>query len=117
MRLYGVRVFVDDFPTACAFYGETLGLKEKWSMPDMNAAGFDLGNAELIVEQEDPDGEDGALVGRFVGASIQVDDIDATCSRLTEHGVSFTGPPEKQPWGGTLAHFIDPSGNVLTLLG
>jgi predicted enzyme related to lactoylglutathione lyase len=32
-------------------------------------------------------------------------------------GVHFTAPPEKQEWGGTLAHFEDPAGNVLTLVG
>ena len=36
---------------------------------------------------------------------------------LREKGVRFTAAPEKQPWGGTLAHFQDPEGNELTLLG
>lgn len=117
MRLYGIRIFVDDFAAAHAFYGEMLGLRENWAMPEANAAGFDLGSAELIVEQEDPDGEDGDLVGRFVGASIQVDDIDTAYKQLSERGIPFKGPPEKQPWGGSLAHFSDPAGNVLTLLG
>jgi hypothetical protein len=31
--------------------------------------------------------------------------------------VVFDGPPERQIWGGTLAHFRDHAGNVLTLLG
>ena len=31
--------------------------------------------------------------------------------------VEFLAPPEKQPWCGSLAHFRDPDGNVLTLLG
>lgn len=117
MRLYGVRIFVEDFDAARAFYGETLGLRENWAMPQANAAGFDLTSAELIVEQEDPDGADGNLIGRFVGVSIAVDDIDAVYARLSERGVRFKGPPEKQTWGGTLAHFVDPAGNVLTLLG
>ena len=33
------------------------------------------------------------------------------------HGMAGDGPPEKQFWGGSLAHFRDPAGNTLTLLG
>ncbi|WP_416897314.1 MAG: VOC family protein [Minwuia sp.] len=115
MKLYGVRIFVDNFAAAQAFYGETLGLKANWSMPEIGAAGFDVGTAELIVEAAS--GKDRALVGRFVGVSLQVDDIDAAYRSMTAKGVTFEQPPEKQVWGGTLAHFRDPSGNILTLLG
>src|SRR5262249_27987256 len=117
MRLYGIRVFVHDFEAARRFYRDTLGLKEKWAHGG-NAAGFDLG-ADLIIEggAADADAEDRALVGRVVGCSIEVEDIGATVSALTAKGVEFTGPPERQGWGGVLAHFKDPSGNVLTLLG
>lgn len=117
MRLYGIRVFVGDFDRARRFYGETLELKENWAMPEAGAVGYDLESAELIVEQQDPDGDDADLVGRFVGVSIKVEDIDATYTRLMQRGVAFQGPPVKQFWGGTLAHFKDPAGNVLTLLG
>lgn len=115
MKLYGVRIFVDDFARAVEFYGGTLGLATNWPMPDMKAAGFSVETAELIVEEAS--GDDAGLVGRFAGVSLQVNDIDATWRRLTEAGVTFDQAPEKQPWGGTLAHFRDPAGNVLTLLG
>ncbi|MCC6917989.1 MAG: hypothetical protein IT548_02225 [Alphaproteobacteria bacterium] len=36
---------------------------------------------------------------------------------IVEPDDGFLAPPERQPWGGTLAHFRDPSGNGLTLLG
>jgi uncharacterized glyoxalase superfamily protein PhnB len=55
-------------------------------------------------------------VGRFVGVSLEVTDIDATYRTLVERGVQFDAPPERQAWGGTLAHLRDPDGNVLTLL-
>ena len=70
------------------------------------------------MERCDPaDPEASALVGRFVGVSIQVEDIDSTYESLRSKGVVFHGEPEKQSWGGTLAHFEDPDGNVITLLG
>ena len=118
MKLYAVRVFVTDWPKACEFYGGTLGLAQKFSNESMGWAEFDIGGASLGVERVGPDDTESlALVGRFVGMSLQVDDIDTTCRQLSEQGVEFQSPPEKQPWGGTLAQMSDPEGNVITLLG
>ncbi len=117
MKLYGVRIWVDDYASAKAFYAETLGLQVVWDMPDHGVFGVDAGGPQLIVERTAPDGDDGNLIGRFVGISLQVDDIAATHADLAAKGVAFTSPPEKQFWGGSLAHFTDPAGNTLTLLG
>jgi catechol 2,3-dioxygenase-like lactoylglutathione lyase family enzyme len=118
MRLYGVRIWVSDMEAARRFYGETLGLKLEWDYGAV--AGFEIGEPkapQFIVELDDGSHDEESLVGRFVGCSLSVDDIEATYRDLTGKGVAFLGPPEKQPWGGTLAHFKDPSGNTLTLLG
>jgi len=37
--------------------------------------------------------------------------------RMSEFDHSRTEPPEKQYWGGILAEFRDPDGNVVTLVG
>lgn len=65
--------------------------------------------------KEDEEGK--KLIGRFVGISLQVDNIEAVYEELSKIGVEFTTPPTKQDWGGTLAHFKDPAGNIITLLG
>ena len=57
------------------------------------------------------------LLGRYVGVSLPVPDIEALYKDLVGLGVEFLGPPETQPWGGVLAHLKDPEGNTLTLLG
>ena len=114
MKLYAVRILVRDWDSAVGFYRDTLGLTQKFADESMGWAEFDVGGPVLGVERAEGDDE---LVGRFVGASLQVDDIDGICQRLMDLGVHFVSPPEKQPWGGTLAHFADPEGNVLTLLG
>ncbi len=117
MRLFGIRIFVSELAPARQFYLETLGLELAWDMPDLEAFGAQLENAQIIVERVAPDDEDAALVGRFVGVSLAVDDIAAKYEALKAAGVHFASPPEKQAWGGTLAQMHDPDGNVLTLLG
>ena len=118
MEIYAVRIFVRQWPEACAFYGETLGLTERFRSDEFGWAEYDLGGPCFGVERVQPgDSEGEALVGRFVGVSLRVEDIDAVYQPLMAKGVRFTAPPEKQDWGGTLVHFQDPDGNVLTLLG
>lgn len=115
MKLYGVRIWVDDLEAARRFYAEILGLKKEWEFEGA-AMGFDLGGPQFVVEKDDGSDTE-SHVGRFVGCSIRVDDVDAVYRDLTAKGVEFLGPPEKMYWGGSLAHFKDPSGNTLTLLG
>ncbi|MGH7288269.1 MAG: VOC family protein [Myxococcota bacterium] len=55
-----------------------------------------------------------AQLGRFLGVSLAVADIQATYEQLFARGVDFLAPPEG---GGVLAHFRDPDGNVLSLVG
>ena len=116
-KLYSVRVFVSDWEKSVAFYSETLGLSVLFAGPEMGWAELDTGAARLALERVDPnDPESAGLSGRFVAVSLQVDDVQATYDELTSRGIEFLGPPERQPWGGVLAHFRDPEGNVLTLL-
>lgn len=118
MELYAVRIFVRRWAEACDFYGATLGLTERFRNDDMGWAEYDLGGPCFGVERVQPgDSEGEALIGRFLGISLPVEDIDAAYRALREKGVHFTVPPEKQVWGGSLAQFQDPDGNQLTLLG
>ena len=112
MKLTYARIFVDDLATARTFYRDTLGLTELWNWNNV-ALGYDIG-VTLIIEPTD--GNTPEEVGRFAGLSLAVEDIQATYERLQSLGVEFTDPPTKQPWGGTLAHFKDSAGNVLTLI-
>ena len=118
MELYAVRIFVRQWSAACRFYGDTMGLTERFRNDEIGWVEYDLGGPCFGVERVRPgDSEGEAMVGRFVGVSLRVDDIDGVYGALRGKGVSFTSPPEKQSWGGSLAHFHDPDGNVLTLLG
>ncbi len=117
-KLYAVRIFSFSWQESLEFYRDVVGFPLSFADESLGWAQFDLGSASIGLERCDPkDPEAIDLVGRFVGTSIAVEDIQAVYHSLTSKGVEFTGAPQQQPWGGTLAHFKDPDGNVLTLLG
>ena len=111
MKVYGFRIFVSDLSEARTFYAEVLQLPISFEMED--AIGFDAG-IQIIVEKDD--GEHAGLQGRFTGISFSAENLRAEYVALTARGVHFIAPPEEQPWGGSLAHFCDPSRNILTLV-
>lgn len=117
-RLYAVRIFVSDWARALDFYAKTLEMPIAFADEAMGWAELGVEGGHLALERVSPDDpEFAAHVGRFVGASLQVPSVAESYAELAARGVEFLGPPEKQPWGGVLAHFRDPDGNVLTLLG
>ena len=117
MKLYAVRIFVRKWEESCAFYRDILKLPERFRNDELGWAEYDLGGPCIGVEYVHENDEEGMqLVGRIVGASLQVDDIELLYRDLQSRGVEFIAPPETQAWGGVLAFFKDPDGNVLTLL-
>ncbi len=113
MKLSAIRLFVHDLAGAKAFYTETLGLRLTDDGSQHGYCLFESAGIQFIIEAiaSDAQAEDQALVGRFVGVSFAVENINAEYSRLLALGVEFTGSPEKQFWGGALATFKDPAGN------
>ena len=118
MKIYAVRIFVSDWNTACKFYEETLELTLEFKDDSFGWAEFNVGGAKFGIERVDDDAsaEDKALIGRYLGVSLQVDDVQSTYDKLVAKGVEFTSIPEEQAWGGVLANFQDPSGNTITLM-
>jgi predicted enzyme related to lactoylglutathione lyase len=60
-----------------------------------------------------PDGHEDRIGGFFNGA-FACDDVEATHRQMSERGVAFDSPPQKQAWG-TFATFRDPDGNRFVL--
>jgi lactoylglutathione lyase len=116
-KLCNVRVFVTDWRRAIRFYTDTLDMAVAHRNDDIGWAQMATGEGQLSLERVDVSDDEGrALIGRFVGVSLEVADIFATHKFLAARGVEFVSPPEKQPWGGVLAHLRDPDGNILTLV-
>lgn len=116
-RLTIVRIFVRDLERALGFYTETLGIPLALRNDEFGWAQLATGQAQLALERLEPARGEEALLGRFLGVSLAVADIHATYEAWFARGVDFLAPPERMPWGGVLAHFRDPDGNVLTLVG
>jgi len=117
-ELHSVRIFVYDWDRCVDFYRDQIGLKLVFADSESGWAHFEVGPVHIGIERcvlGEPEAD--ALVGRFVGISLAVSDIQHTYKELSSAGVQFSSPPTKQTWGGVLAHFKDPDGNIVTLLG
>ncbi|MBL8643934.1 MAG: VOC family protein [Rhodospirillaceae bacterium] len=118
IRLQSVRVYVGDFAAAFAFYAEGLGLPVITGDAKGPYALFDTGGTQLAVEHIPATHPAyGELVGRFAGVSLVTPDLGALYTELAGKGVAFMAPPQKQAWGGGIAHMRDPAGNILSIVG
>ncbi len=109
-----LRLFTDNLKASRTFYEKQLGLDVILS--DNEVVVYDLYGIDLVIENVDPNEEGAALIGSFSGISCHVEDCLATYNMLKDKGVEFLDTPAEEPWGGILAHFFDPSGNVLSLV-
>jgi predicted enzyme related to lactoylglutathione lyase len=105
-------VFVEDYPAAAEFYGETLGLEQSVDYGKIPGGEFETGNLTLQVV-------DDAAVGREFQPSthpiaLHVEDVEAARAELEAQGVSFLA--ETIDSGVChMAVFADPAGNALLL--
>jgi len=106
-----VNVFVSDIASAVGFFRDTLGLAANTVDEAFGYASLQAGPVSFGIAQTD----DATLVGRHTGVGFIVQDIDATYQEMTAAGVAFEMAPTKQPWGGILALFKDPDGNIYYL--
>jgi predicted enzyme related to lactoylglutathione lyase len=110
-----VRVLVDDYAEAFAFYRELLGVEPGFGDATSDYASFRLEGGTLAIFKRDEQAEtiglrlpgDGALV------VLAVDDVDAEVARLGDHVVA--PPVDRSDWGGRVAYLRDPSGNAIEL--
>ena len=106
-----VNIFVSDYERAMTFYQDTLGLEVNSADEDFGYASFNAGAITLGIAKANEE----ALLGRHTGVGFMVKDIHASYEQLKNRGVTFDMPPTEQPWGGILALFKDPDGNVFYL--
>lgn len=116
MRIAYVNVFVTDLARSADFFEKTLGLVPRTRDTGHGYASFEAGPVQIGLAQiAADDAAQRALIGRHTGIGFDVDDLEARHAELAAKGVSFPMAPEKQPWGGFMALFEDPDGNVYYL--
>ena len=100
------------FDAMARFYRDQLGLTPRSSKADF--INFDWGGVRLSVSVHDR--VTGTSKDPFrIMINLAVDDVRAVHARLTSAGVVFVRPPETEDWGGQVASFLDPDGNLVQL--
>lgn len=116
-RIGYVIVGVTNLDRAIAFYRDALGFEFVHAAPEFHFAEFKVGDMRFSLAGSDgiDDGGGNHKVGGNTGIGFAVDDLDEAHADLAANGVTFTMEPERQPWGGYMAMFADPDGNVFYL--
>lgn len=110
-RVWLSALTVTDFDRAQRFYRDVLGFPV--ALEAREFGWMEFGPEEPLAKiglglTKDKKGE-----VTETGLVLEVEDMDAFARRLKAAGVRFTTEPTKQPWGGTIANFLDPDGNEI----
>ena len=113
--LAGVLIWThaDRFPAMARFYRDTLGLVPRSDKADF--INFDWAGVRLSVSVHEEVGGSSRDPLRIM-VNLTVTDIVAVHDRLVRAGVGFTRAPAREDWGGWVATFADPDGNILQLM-
>lgn len=125
MRLQHTGLVVADLERSRRFYGEALGLEEVPRPPNFTFAGawFQRGEDQIHLLAEGdttsraggPEPGPGAEVGLAHHLAFEVDDLEAACARLDEHGVALFGGPMPRGDGVTQIFVLDPDRHIVEL--
>ena len=112
-----ITLFVEDLQAARTFYQEVFGLPILFE--DANSVVFEFGStlanllkAEAAVPLVAPASVADREAGVRFQLTVEVDDVDATCTKLTARGVQLLNGPMDRPWGIRTASFMDPGGHI-----
>lgn len=118
--LAGVLVWTtrERYPAMRRFYVETLGLVPRSDRAEFVSFAWGAGaGMDVRLSISVHEGVQGAARDPLrVMLNLGVDDIHAAAARLRAGGVQFTRAPEQEKWGGWIATFHDPDGNIVQLL-
>jgi predicted enzyme related to lactoylglutathione lyase len=102
-KLQYVIEFVADMDRAVKFYRDTVGLALGFQSPGWSE--FSTGETKLALHpasEKNPAGK--------IEIGFNVPDLTKFYNEMRAMGVTFTMPPKKQDFGGTLAQFEDSEG-------
>ena len=109
----GVIIWTDNLPRLREFYCDTLGLQPH-SDRDYFVS-FKWGGLRFASGSHD--GVHGQARGSLrIMVNFDIERIHDFHKEMTDKGVDFIRAPEKEHWGGWVASFKDPDGNVIQVL-
>ncbi len=112
--LAGVIIWTDQLERMAAFYRDVLELPVHSVRPHFVA--FELAHGARLSVGTHSEVHGPAKESARVTVNLGVTDIHATYRTLVARGVTFVRPPEREHWGGWVASFRDPDGNLVQLL-
>ena len=115
-RVTHITIYGRNLQRMIGFYHDTLGLPLLARDDAFDYARVDGGSVHISLGAGEPNPELGIHVGVHTGICFEVPDLDDAYEALKAKGVTFTMPPKRQGWGGYMAMFKDPDGNVLQLM-
>jgi catechol 2,3-dioxygenase-like lactoylglutathione lyase family enzyme len=111
--LAGITLWTDDLEGMFRFYHQTLGLPVHSKHADFIA--FQLGELRFNIGRHEQIHGPARDPYRMM-PHLAVEDLHGEHQRLLALGVEFIRPPELEHWGGWVATFNDPDGNILQFL-
>ena len=109
----GVIIWTENLERLLAFYRDTLGLKPHSLRPDF--VSFKWGNMRLNLGKHSlVEGQAKEPHRSMINLGVKA--IHEIHHALRDKGVIFSRLPEREHWGGWVATFSDPDGNILQLL-
>ena len=128
MHIESVAIIVNDYDAAIDFFVNAVGFELIEDSPSLTNDGRSKrwvvvrppgATTGVLLAQADGDRQSAAVgdqaAGR-VGFFLRVDNFDEAYHRMVGKGVEFVTEPKVQPYG-TVAVFVDISGNRWDLLG
>ena len=109
----GMIIWTERMAAMAAFYRDTLGLPVHSERPHFVA--FEWGDMRFSIGAHSEVRGKNAEPQRIM-VNLATSDIHTLHKRLAAAGVRFIRPPEREHWGGWVATFEDPDGNLLQLL-
>lgn len=116
LRLWICAVPVSDLDRAVDFYVGKLGLELQVDAKDRNWVEVGPDEPASKIGLYVPGKGDRRQPGGPTGVVLETDSIFEYHRKLVDGEVPFLLKPERRPWGGLMATFLDPDGNELRVV-
>ena len=116
-NLSGIIVWTDNLERLKQFYEQALGLTPHSIREDFIAYKWNSKKEEIRFSIGLHSRVNGQSKDPFrTMINFNVTDINKVRSKLKAHGTKFIREPELEHWGGLVATFEDPAGNIIQML-